>query len=176
MKHSLAFKPLKKADLRLVFEWFQELIIKQSYARNQNWPMEAIEAKYMPRIEGKDPVPSFIIYSNQKPIGFIQYYCLKDHYPEGVSSSENKLFSEISPEEVVGIDLFIAEESHRGKGLGQIITHSFITEKLAHYKAVVVDPSMDNIQAIRCYQKAGFSITMHSQNPEYVLMLKAITS
>jgi aminoglycoside 6'-N-acetyltransferase len=67
------FKPLQKDDLQLIYQWFQEPTINQLYARGQTWSFKDIENKYLPRLTGYDNVPSFIIYSDNKPIGFIQY-------------------------------------------------------------------------------------------------------
>ena len=78
----IVFKPLYKDDLLLLYQWFQEPTINQLYARGQAWSFKDIENKYLPRLTGHDNVPSFIIYSDHKPIGFIQYYCLSEHYPE----------------------------------------------------------------------------------------------
>ncbi len=68
------FKPLYKDNLLLLYRWFQEPTINQQYARGQTWSLKDIENKYHPRLTGLDSVPSFIIYSDNTPTGFIQYY------------------------------------------------------------------------------------------------------
>ena len=83
----IEFKPLHKDDLQLLYRWFQEPTINQYYARGQTWSLKDIGVKYLPRLAGHDNVPSFIIYSDNKPIGFIQYYCLSEHYPEGINNA-----------------------------------------------------------------------------------------
>ena len=72
----IEFKTLHKDDLQLLYRWFQEPTINQYYARGQTWSLKDIGVKYLPRLTGHDNVPSFIIYSDNKPKGFIQYYCL----------------------------------------------------------------------------------------------------
>ncbi|OJW51812.1 MAG: hypothetical protein BGO67_08465 [Alphaproteobacteria bacterium 41-28] len=156
-------------------QWFAEPTVKQGYARNQQFSLEDISAKYAPRIEGIDPVPSFIIYLNQKPIGFIQYYCLSDHLPEGISGNHASLFDEFTPEQLAGIDLFIAEPSCLGVGLGRQIIRRFIAKQLYRFKAVVVDPQIGNEQAIACYQKAGFLPTQYSEDANYLLMINMLS-
>ena len=89
------FKPLHEDDLQLLYQWFQEPTINQLYARDQAWSLKDIENKYLPRLIGHDNVPSFIIYSDHNPIGFIQYYCLSEHYPEGIQK-ESSLFKILS--------------------------------------------------------------------------------
>lgn len=165
------FNPLHKNDFPLIYQWFQEPVINQQYARNQTWSLKDIENKYLPRLTGHDNVPSFIICFNNKPIGFIQYYCLSEHYPEGIQK-ESSLFKNYHPNQIAGIDLFIVTHENRGQGLGVAIINQFINEFLTHFHLVVVDPNHDNIHAIRCYKKAGFEESTYSEASNYLLMLK----
>ncbi len=167
------FKPLHEDDLQLLYQWFQEPTINQLYARGQAWSLKDIENKYLPRLTGHDNVPSFIIYSDHKPIGFIQYYYLLEHYPEGIQQ-ESRLFKNYHPNHIAGIDLFIATHENRGQGLGLVIINQFINEFLTRFRLVVVDPNHDNIQAIRCYKKAGFEESNYSEASNYLLMIKTI--
>jgi aminoglycoside 6'-N-acetyltransferase len=177
--YTLQFKPLIQEDLNLMFRWFQEPIIKQWYARGQQFSLDDIKNKYLGRILGQEHVPSFIVYKENNPIGFIQYYYVSENLPQNPTPGEilsgiNLLFQQYNPQEVVGIDLFIAEGMHRGKGLGQEIIGSFITQFLSDFKAVIVDPIQSNKQAIQCYEKAGFKLTTFSENPEYLLMIQSL--
>jgi len=171
--NSLQFKRLCENDLELLYTWFKEPTINQMYARNQIWSLEDIQKKYLPRILGQENVPSFIIIQNSTPMGFIQCYCLTDYLPEGILGYNNSLFTEYTPQELVGIDLFITKDRDRGKGLGETIINCFITQFLTRYRAVIVDPDKNNIQAIRCYEKAGFINSSFSEKPNYVVMIKA---
>lgn len=172
--NTLQFRPLRERDLDLLYHWFQEPIINQLYGRSKSWTPENIKHKYLPRIQGKEFVPSFIIYNNTRPIAFIQYYCLTEHFPEGIPVHTHPLFKEYNPDEIVGIDLFIANDRDRGKGLGQQIINRFIADFLMTYRAVIVDPDTNNSQAIRSYQKAGFEQTTYSEDPKYLIMIKNI--
>lgn len=167
------FKPLHKDDLQLLYQWFQEPTINQQYAQGQTWSLKDIENKYLPRLTGHDNIPSFIIYSNNKPIGFIQYYCLSEHYPEGIQK-ESYLFKRYEPYQIAGIDLFIATHENQGQGLGVVIINQFINELLTHFRLAIVDPHHDNIQAIRCYEKSGFEQSDYSSNSNYFIMIKNI--
>ena len=167
------FKPLREVDLKIVWGWFQEPTINQLYAQGQSWSLTDIENKYLPRLIGQDNIPSFIIQLDNKAIGFIQYYCLAEHYPEGIQK-ESSLFKSYHPNQIAGIDLFIATQENRGQGLGVIIIKQFINEFLTHLRLVVVDPNHDNIQAIRCYKKAGFEESNYSEASNYLLMIKTI--
>lgn len=98
------FKPLHEVDLKILCKWFQEPTINQLYARGQSWSLKDIKNKYLPRLIGQDNVPSFIIHLDNKAIGFIQYYCLSEHYPEGIRK-ESALFKNHHPNQIAGIDL-----------------------------------------------------------------------
>ena len=167
------FKPLHEVDLKILCDWFQEPTINQLYAQGQSWSLKDIENIYLPRLTRQDNVPSFMIHLDNKAIGFIQYYCLSEHYPEGIQK-ESLLFKNYHPEQIVGIDLFIATDKNRGQGLGVVIIKQFINELLAHFRLVVVDPNRDNIHAIRCYEKAGFEQSNYSEDLTYCIMLKKI--
>jgi aminoglycoside 6'-N-acetyltransferase len=167
------FKPLREVDLTILWKWFQEPTINQLYARGQNWSLTDIENKYLPRLIGQDNVPSFIIHLDNNAIGFIQYYCLSEDYPEGIQKGSS-LFKRHYPNQIAGIDLFIATHENRGQGLGVVIINQFINEFLTLFRLVVVDPSHDNIHAIRCYEKAGFEQSNYSENESYCIMLRSI--
>lgn len=120
-------------------------------------------------------MPSFIIQLDNKAIGFIQYYCLSEHFPEGIQKGSS-LFKRHHPNQIAGIDLFIATRENRGQGLGVVIINQFINEFLSHFRLVVVDPNHDNIHAIRCYEKTGFEQSNYSEDENYCIMLKNIST
>lgn len=169
------FKPLHKNDLHLLYQWFQEPTINQWYARGKDWSLNEIKEKYEPRLSGKEYIPSFIVYKADVPVGFIQYYLLERNLSEGIQDSHNLLFKQYNQNELAGIDLFIATEAMRGKGLGKKVINQFIEEFLGKFAAVVVDPEVNNIAALRCYEKAGFQRTTFSENPYYFLMVKSLS-
>ncbi|CZL18345.1 TPA: GNAT family N-acetyltransferase [Legionella pneumophila] len=165
------FRPLSLEDLEKLYLWFQEPTIHNNYARGKKWSLTAIEEKYKPRILGKEHVPSFIVYLDNVPFGFIQYYLLNEFLPEGIEGFDNSLFQQYNSKDLVGIDLFIAEEKGRSRGLGVDLIGQFIDEFLTEFKSIIVDPNISNQQAIRCYEKAGFKKTDLSQDPNYLIML-----
>ena len=168
----LSFKPLTVEDLTHLHNWFQEPVIKQHYAKNKSWSFNDLLNKYHPRIIGTENIPSFIIELDTHPIGFIQYYCLQEHFPECIKDDINPLFDNYSTNKIVGIDLFIAYNKNRGKGLGVQIINQFIREFLMQYKLIVVDPEKNNLQAIRCYEKSGFKLTTFSADDSHILLIK----
>lgn len=111
------------------------------------------------------------------PLGFIQYYCVGENLPEASSPEEpltraNSLFKHYNPMEIAGIDCFIAHHKNRGRGLGKQLIHEFTQRFLLHFHAIIVDPTIDNQQAIRCYEQCGFHASAYSESPHYLVMIK----
>lgn len=172
---TLSFKPLAVKDLEQLHYWFQEPVIKKLYARNQTWSLDDINHKYQPRINGEENIPSFIIELDRHiTIGFIQYYSLQEYLPEGIERHNNPLFKILHSSEIAGIDMFIAEHTNRGQGLGPQIINQFITEFLMNFKLIVVDPDKNNLPAICCYEKSGFEKTDYSTDIHHLLMARAM--
>ncbi|HAU1108737.1 TPA: GNAT family N-acetyltransferase [Legionella pneumophila] len=169
------FKTLAVEDLNQLYQWFQEPTINYWYARDKNWTLNEIKEKYEPRILGQEHVPSFIVYVDNSPFGFIQYYLLTESLPDGIDGYESELFQQYKAKDLVGIDLFIAEEKGRSKGLGVELIGQFIDQFLIRFKAIVVDPNVNNQQAIRCYKKAGFKHTELSQDSNHLIMLRSLS-
>lgn len=97
------FKTLNQDDLTLIYQWFQEPSINQWYARGKPWSLEAIREKYEPKILGQENVPSFIIYKDETPIGFIQYYQLEHGFPEGIHEQHNLLFKQYKQNMLIAV-------------------------------------------------------------------------
>ncbi|AOW51120.1 TPA: GNAT family N-acetyltransferase [Legionella pneumophila subsp. pneumophila] len=169
------FQPLGINDLNQLHQWFQEPIINHWYARDKNWAIKEIKEKYEPRIVGTEHVPSFIVYKDDLPFGFVQFYILTDSLPDGIEGYESLFFQQYNPRDLAGIDLFIAESQGRGKGLGVELINCFINKFLTRFKSIVIDPDVNNQQAIRCYEKAGFQRTDFSQDPNHLIMIKPLS-
>jgi aminoglycoside 6'-N-acetyltransferase len=168
------FQSLQEKDLPLLYRWFQEPIINRWYARAKYWSLDEIKKKYEPRVLGKQDIPSFVVYKNETPIGFIQYYRFESGFPEGIKDHYNLLFKHYERDALAGIDLFIADADMRGKGLGVKLIQQFIEEFLSELSVVVVDPEINNTGALRCYEKAGFIRTTFSEDINYIVMLKVL--
>lgn len=169
----IQFRKLASEDLPLLHQWFQVPHVKQWYARGETYSIQMIEEKYMPRIVDSQSIPNFIIYSDSRPIGYIQLYHLTHSFPEGVCQ-EHPLFQEYMPGELAGIDMFIADESCLGTGIASMALGEFIKQYVeGQFKAVVVDPGRSNTRAIRFYEKNGFQQYQDSDT-EFLLYIKLL--
>lgn len=169
----ISFKPLTESDFPLLYIWFQKPHVKLWYARGEDYTLEMITEKYRPRISNQS-IPNFIIYEGDKPIGYIQlYHVSRDALPDGIDSYEHLLFASISPDQMAGIDLFIADENYLRNGYATAVLKQFINEHVVGKFAVIVsDPLKINVRAIQFFARNGFKKFAHNtENSPNELML-----
>jgi aminoglycoside 6'-N-acetyltransferase len=175
MNNQISFTPLCEDDLELLHKWFQVPHIKKWYARGETYSLETIREQYLPRIQAPASIPNFIIKLDEYPVGYIQMYRLTYSLPEGVDNYDHSLFSLYKPEEMAGIDLFIADENILRKGISSEILNKFIDEFIAgKFKATIVDPVKINATAISFFEKNGFKVFPSSAYGNYLLMMYII--
>ncbi len=148
---SFSFRPLKPDDMPLMHRWLHTPHVAEWWADEQEQTVEALEAKYLPRILGEDPTDCYVIFEEDREIGFIQCYVIDDH-PEYALAVD-------VPERTAGIDLFIGEPDRVHRGRGPAILRQFMRDVVfTNYDVTscIIGPSVKNTSAIRAYEKAGF--------------------
>ncbi|MDX1902203.1 MAG: GNAT family N-acetyltransferase [Gammaproteobacteria bacterium] len=154
---SINFKLLTENDLPLLHSWFKKPHIQQWYARGESYTLDMIKEKYLPRILNPESIPNFIVYADDTPIGYIQLYSVKDSLPDGVTDYNHPLFDNFNPNEIAGIDLFIADENYIKKGYATLTLTNFIKEYIqGKFSLLVTDPLKSNKNAIQFFEKNGF--------------------
>lgn len=167
----ISFRRCQRADLELLYNWFQTPEIHQWYARGKNWSFSDIENKYLPRILGEEPIPSFMIEYKQQAIGFIQYYPLSYSLPNSLTIAQTVQY-QIDLKKTAGIDLFIAETAFLGKGWGpKIITQFLESIVFKKYDLIFIDPDKINTRAIKAYAKCGFQAMTDHESEQTCLMV-----
>src|SRR2546426_134663 len=144
----VSFSPLRREDVPLVHAWRQREHVRRWWSGVET--LDEAEAKYLPRIEGRDPTAVYLIVLADRPIGMIQTYMFDD-------------YREVWPIElepgVAGVDLFIGEPGLIGRGLGSEIVSAFVRDVVfanPDVSACVADPDVRNQASIRAFEKAGF--------------------
>ena len=150
------FQPLQEMDLDLLCKWFNEPHVKEWW--DDQLSDEEIKSKYKNRIGNSIVVP-FIIYLNNRPIGFMQYYHA-DKVGDGWWPEE--------AEGTVGIDQFIGEKDLINRGIGTKMIRAFVTYLFLNpkIKKIIIDVDPKNLRAIRCYEKAGFDFIQEIMTPD----------
>lgn len=171
-QNNINFKALEKNDLIALYRWFQVSEVKKWWARGKAYSIEDIQGKYLPRINGLERVPSFIIYYGNEAIGYIQYYPFsRGALPEGLAW-EQLTSIKASEDNCAGLDCFIGEPDYLGKGYGLYIIKAFIDSVIPKkFSKIFVDPHKTNERAIKAYQKAGFKIIQRSVKSDYELLV-----
>lgn len=146
----ITFCKVNFEDIPLMHKWFNMQHVQSFYSLRE-WSEEEVLRKLSPDIKGEKPVYGFIVYDQDLPIGYIQYYRLVD-YPW-----EEQDFSKEVREQAAGIDLFIGDPSYVGKGVGSKMVNAFLKERIEpffHY--CVADPDERNQASVRMFEKCGF--------------------
>lgn len=141
-----SFRPMTEEDLPLLFRWASEPHVKQWWDTEKEWA--DFRLRYLENINSKDSFPHIVSF-NQRPLGYINYWT--------VESDPN--FRSLFPAGSVGTDQFIGEPDLIGQGHGHKFVRAFSDQLLENPKIPVVmtDPNSENMAAIRCYEKAGFT-------------------
>ena len=151
---SISFRPLRLDDLPRMFAW-------RSAEHVSRWwrpiSYEELAAECAELIAGVEPVYPLVILHGDQPIGFIQWYRL---WNAGVviSPSYARLPPPIS-QATAAIDLFIGERRFAYRGLGSVIVHALLRERIfaePDITGCMISPDPANAAAIRAYTKAGF--------------------
>lgn len=154
---SIDFKLLTENDLPLLYNWFQKPHIRKWYARGESYTLDMIKEKYRPKILNSESIPNFIVYADNIPIGYIQLYCVSNSLPDGVTDYNHLLFNNFKPNEIAGIDLFIADENYLKKGYATLALTNFIKAYVQNkFTLLVTDPLKSNKNAIQFFERNGF--------------------
>ncbi|CAN5196769.1 N/A [soil metagenome] len=150
MEQVNTFSPVTKADLPMLFEWFQQPYIAELWKEPKDF--KTFETKYLKQISTQYIIP-FIAYIGNNPVAYIQYH--------HTNAEGRALVNDFTiPEKSVGFDLFIGNPEYLNKGHGTKLLKEFIAfvkTQEPECQAIVIDPATDNDRAIACYKKAGFS-------------------
>ena len=164
----IEFKSLVEAHFPLMLKWLKTPHVKLKWDREISYTEDLVKEKYVSYVKGyklengeKKPISAFIIYVDNNPIGYIQIYNAYDFI-------RNKPLIDL-PESLAAIDFFIGDADYLGLGLGVEIIKNFDYQD---YDNILVDVSLDNLSAIKTYEKAGFKKIIEQRDNHQIWMLK----
>jgi RimJ/RimL family protein N-acetyltransferase len=157
----ISFRNLSESDFLMLHNWLRVPHVKEFWYQDESFTYEEIHEKYTKRLK-EGVIECYIIKKNNKDIGFIQTYI----------TDESSAF--MIKDKIKGIDLFIGEVDFLHKGLGKIIINKFLEYYVFNDPSIRyagIDPEVDNIIAIKAYEKSGFKHV----NTEYSKYNKKMT-
>ncbi|MCO4780711.1 MAG: GNAT family N-acetyltransferase [Candidatus Cloacimonetes bacterium] len=106
----------------------------------------------------------FLVNYQNKPFAFIQYYW--------ASKVDNGWWTGYG-DDVIGLDLYIANIELLAQGHGSLLLKEFISSKLKplNVRSVICDPKPSNQRAITCFEKVGFHPVNEIATPDGVAFL-----
>lgn len=170
------FKHLEETDFPLLLKWLSAPHVKKWWDHNINWTIDLIKEKYSNYTKGYKLINSgdfvgrkaiypFIILMNNQSIGYVQYYSAYDF--DSNISKLNKL-----PESLAQLDIFIGEEKWVGKKIGSTILKLFLKFHIfLNFENCLVEADATNLQAIKAFEKSGFTIIQGSSEVRQVTMI-----
>lgn len=171
--NQITFRKLLHSDLPLMHTWLNKPHVHEWYDNDKENTIEAITARYGPKIDGKKPTNCYLVLYEGKAFGYIQTYIVSD-WPE----FGNYVGYD---EHTASIDLFIGEQEFLGKGFGSVMIKTFLkTVVFANptIRTCIIGPEPQNARAIRAYEKAGFKHVKTVQipgdkSPTYVMEINS---
>jgi dihydrofolate reductase/RimJ/RimL family protein N-acetyltransferase len=146
----LGFRPLAREDLPLLHAWCVAPHARRWFERNAT--LAAVEAEYVPSIEGRKPIAAYVVLYAGRPIGMMEWMRFGD-FPEMMP------FYGVEDPEIVNCDVLIGEADMAHRGLAAPLIRRFLREIVfldPRFSCCIIDPEVENKSAIRAYEKAGF--------------------
>ena len=147
-------RPLARADLARLSGWLAEPHVARWWRDPSD--LAAVQAAYLPCIDGTDPTEVFVIEAEGRPAGFIQRYLTAGDpdWDRAVRATGAVTGG------TAGIDYLIGEPGLCGRGYGAAAISLFTALTFRRYPqagAVVAVPQQDNVASWRALERAGFS-------------------
>jgi RimJ/RimL family protein N-acetyltransferase len=146
----ITFRRVRQGDLAMLAGWMARPHWREWWGD----PEEEL-GHIRDMVEGRDTTLPYLFLLDGKPAGYIQAWFVGHHQNESWIA-DHPWLAELPPE-TVGVDLSIAAEENLSRGIGSSVLRAF-TERLRKdgHETVIIDPSPDNVRAIRAYEKAGY--------------------
>jgi aminoglycoside 6'-N-acetyltransferase len=151
---AVTFRPCTPDDLPLLAGWLAQPHVARWWPEDAE--LAAVEARYLPCLDGRDPTELFVLEAAAAPVGLFQRYLVADN-AEWAATLRGT--GQPGVETAVGIDYLIGEPALTGQGLGTIAISAFTRLAFTRYPTAgrtAVAVSQDNVASWRALEKAGY--------------------
>ncbi|WP_347549979.1 GNAT family N-acetyltransferase [Pseudalkalibacillus hwajinpoensis] len=142
-RKGLSIRLIEENNEGYLLKWLTNDVVLAFYeGRDRSYTLEKVREGFY----NDDNETRCLIFYNEKPIGYVQFYVMSD------------LNGMTFPARTYGMDQFIGEPEYWNKGLGTRLVQmvvNYLVNKLGSY-LIVMDPQHWNKRAIHCYEKVGF--------------------
>lgn len=180
----ITFVPLAESHFPLLLKWLETPHVKKWWPADRSfsvggdqdvtYTMELLHKKYSSYVKGykfvhgqQKPIQSFIIHNNQNQVRYIQIYNAYD-FPRSKSLLG-------LPENLGAFDIFIGTEEALQKDLGSKAIVEFLKLHDNQYSYIFADPDINNVVAVKCYERAGFKKVLEQADTGEVWMIKDLS-
>jgi aminoglycoside 6'-N-acetyltransferase len=181
MSAEITFRPLSRGDLTTLREWLNTPHVYEWWGTGAGpqalggpgghaATIEQMEAKYSPAIAAGGPTHRYVIESDGRAVGLIQWYRLTE-FPEYAREIGE------SAEGTASLDLLIGAPDAVGRGLGSRAIAAFVSTVVLtadRISRVVAGPDVRNVRSIAAFERAGFrwvrdATVTGEPSPEHVM-------
>lgn len=150
-----------ETDYKLLHKWYFNPKVYKYFEQRIPTYNEIVE-KYSKRTSLTSITPVYIIEYNNIPVGIIQYTKL--------TNKAKKTYNIIK--DGYEIDIFIGEDDYYHKGIGSNAIKLLIDKLKQNNTIFVMVPEIENINAIKCYEKVGFKQINTFKEPNTIGIIK----
>lgn len=145
MDNTVELRPLIDRDIDILKSWLVKPHVKKWYHDENAWLNEIEHRK-----DKYSFIKHFIVFVDDKPIGFCQYY----DYEKGGENWHGNFYINGA----FSIDYLIGEEEYLGKHLSPVIVELLEEAiiKKTEAKKIIVQPDMDNIVSRNTLLSSGY--------------------
>jgi aminoglycoside 6'-N-acetyltransferase len=146
LDEDFTIREVEAADLARLAEWIRRDPTLEFFERNDT--VEGLARVLADKHDENGAICCIVDYRD-RPLGYVEIYPSRLWFHvHGPAENERPW----------GMDVFIGDPRHRNRGLGARFVGLVSRHVLEALEAtrVVIDPEASNVQAIRCYGKAGF--------------------
>jgi aminoglycoside 6'-N-acetyltransferase len=148
---TITVREMTEDDFASVVRWLRDPGVERWW--HDPLDLDAVRAKYRPRLLGDEPTRMLVVEHEGIPIGLAQWYRWDDY-------AEDRDNYRIDPG-ALGMDYAIGAEGQRGRGIGTAVVGCVLDlMRAAHPPGtrVTVTPEAANLASCRVLAKNGFTV------------------
>jgi aminoglycoside 6'-N-acetyltransferase len=156
----VTLRAMTHGDLPAVTRWRQSEHVHRWWVSDGEPTLEAVTAKYSPRIDGRTPTRMWVAEVNGRSVGFVQDYRIAD-YPD---------YAILAPDpDAIGVDYLIGDLHWVGRGIGTRMLWAWLLRTQRRFPGATTcfaAPDHRNEASLRVLDKVGFTRGVWFDEPQ----------